>query len=72
MARTLETPLPDLARYAAHPLAVTAERYDRLLDLLGDSRLALLGEATHGTHEFYYERARITQRLVSEKGFSAV
>jgi erythromycin esterase-like protein len=32
----------------------------------------LLGEATHGTHEFYYERARITQRLIAENRFSAV
>jgi erythromycin esterase-like protein len=32
----------------------------------------LLGEASHGTHEFYAERARITQRLIEEKGFCAV
>jgi erythromycin esterase-like protein len=73
MARpALDTPLPELVRYAAHPLAATGESYDRLMDLVGDSRLVLLGEASHGTHEFYYERARITQRLVTEKGFSAV
>ena len=35
-------------------------------------RLVLLGEASHGTHEFYRERARITQRLIEEKGFTAV
>jgi len=32
----------------------------------------LLGEATHGTHEFYRERARITKRLITEEGFGAV
>jgi erythromycin esterase-like protein len=32
----------------------------------------LIGEASHGTHEFYRERARITTRLIAEKGFSAV
>jgi len=32
----------------------------------------LLGEATHGTHEFYQERARITERLIVERGFTAV
>jgi erythromycin esterase-like protein len=32
----------------------------------------LLGEASHGTHEFYRERARITRRLITEKGFRAV
>lgn len=46
--------------------------YDRLLDLVGDRRFVLLGEASHGTHEFYRERARITQRLIDEKGFNAV
>jgi erythromycin esterase-like protein len=46
--------------------------YDALLDLIGDARFVLLGEATHGTHEFYEERARITQRLIEEKGFHAV
>ena len=33
-----------------------------VLDLIGDARFALIGEASHGTHEFYRERARITQR----------
>ncbi len=35
-------------------------------------RIVLLGEASHGTHEFYRERARITKRLIGEKGFTAV
>jgi erythromycin esterase-like protein len=46
--------------------------YDSLLELIGESRFVLLGEASHGTQEFYRERALITQRLISEKGFSAV
>ncbi|MES2319112.1 MAG: erythromycin esterase family protein [Pseudomonadota bacterium] len=46
--------------------------YDGLLALVGDAQLVLLGESTHGTREFYVERARITQRLIREKGFSAV
>lgn len=46
--------------------------YDSLLELIGDSRFVLLGEASHGTHEFYKERAFITKRLIVEKGFSAV
>ncbi|MES2756693.1 MAG: erythromycin esterase family protein [Pseudomonadota bacterium] len=56
----------------AHLLDGGAGDYDALLDLIGDARFVLLGEATHGTHEFYEQRARITQRLISEKGFSAV
>jgi len=46
--------------------------YDALLELIGDARYVLLGEASHGTQEFYHERALITQRLITEKGFSAV
>lgn len=50
----------------------TPQDYDRLLDLVGDARFALLGEASHGTHDFYRERAQITKRLIEEKGFIAV
>jgi erythromycin esterase-like protein len=57
---------------AAQPVTGAAVDYDGLLDLVGDAHFVLLGEATHGTHEFYQERARITQRLISEKGFTAV
>jgi erythromycin esterase-like protein len=46
--------------------------YDALMDAIGDSRFVLIGEASHGTHEFYRERAQITKRLISEKGFCAV
>lgn len=59
-------------RAAAQPLSGGPGDYDGLLALVGDARFVLLGEATHGTHEFYEERARITQRLVREKGFNAV
>ncbi|MFC4929553.1 erythromycin esterase family protein [Massilia sp. GCM10023247] len=57
---------------AAHPLSGGPGDYDALLRLVGDARFVLIGEATHGTHEFYEERARITQRLIREKGFTAV
>ena len=43
-----------------------ADDYDALLDLVGDRRFVLIGEASHGTHEFYRERARITRRLIDE------
>src|SRR6185436_569146 len=46
--------------------------YDSLIEAIGDARLVLLGEASHGTHEFYRERAFITERLIAERGFSAV
>src|SRR5713101_3097495 len=64
--------LPDTVRRAAHPLTGKTEDYDPLLVLIGDARFVLIGEASHGTHEFYRERARITKRLITEKGFTAV
>jgi erythromycin esterase-like protein len=59
-------------RREAHPLTGDHRDYDPLLALIGDARIVLLGEASHGTHEFYRERARITKRLITERGFSAV
>src|SRR5438067_11357906 len=46
--------------------------YDALIDRIGDARIVLIGEASHGTHEFYAERAAITKRLILEKDFGAV
>jgi erythromycin esterase-like protein len=40
-----------------HPLSDGARDYDRLLDLIGDVPIVMIGEASHGTHEFYRERA---------------
>ena len=45
---------------------------DSLIDFAGGASLVLLGEASHGTHEFYATRAEITKRLIREKGFNAV
>ena len=59
-------------RETAHPLTGGVRDYDPLMELIGEARFVLLGEATHGTHEFYRERARITRRLIEEKGFTAV
>ncbi len=62
----------DLIRDAAHPLTGSPMDYDPLLNFIGDARFVLLGEASHGTHEFYRERAAITKRLIREKGFTAI
>jgi erythromycin esterase-like protein len=61
-------------RIRPHLLALSgaATDHDRLLGIVGTSRFALLGEASHGTREFYRERCRITQRLIAERGFTAV
>jgi erythromycin esterase-like protein len=59
-------------REAAHPLTGDPGQYAALIDLIGDARFVLLGEASHGTHEFYEERAWLTRRPIEEKGFTAV
>lgn len=61
-----------IVRDAARPLSGSSRDYDALLERIGDARVVLIGEASHGTHEFYEERARITRRLIEEKGFTAV
>jgi erythromycin esterase-like protein len=64
--------LVNSVRQEAQPLTGKAEDYSPLLDMIGDSPIVLLGEASHGTHEFYRARADITRRLIQEKGFNAV
>jgi erythromycin esterase-like protein len=64
--------ITDAVREAAQPIAGAIEDYDRFMKLVGDARLCLIGEASHGTDEFYRERAEITKRLIKEKGFTAV
>lgn len=59
-------------RRDATPLTGSPADHDRWIDRVGDAKVVLLGEATHGTHEFYRERAVITKRLIEEKGFTAV
>lgn len=54
------------------PLGNDDTHYDSLLDKVGDARFVLIGESTHGTHEFYQRRIEITQKLIEEKGFMAV
>jgi erythromycin esterase-like protein len=57
---------------AAQPLTGAPDDYDPLLEQIGEARFVLLGEASHGTHEFYRARAEITKRLIAEKDFTAV
>ncbi|MCV7091198.1 erythromycin esterase family protein [Mycobacterium interjectum] len=45
---------------------------ETLEELIGDARVVLIGESSHGTHEFYQARAAITKWLIEEKGFGAV
>src|SRR5437773_9484414 len=66
-----ESPV-DVLRNSAREISGRKADYDPLLKLIGNARFVLLGEATHGTHEFYHQRAQITRRLIREKGFNAV
>ena len=64
-ARPTWSPRPPSTRRVVPPRAV-------LMDLIGDARIVLIGESSHGTHEFYEARAEITKLLIEEKGFNAV
>jgi erythromycin esterase-like protein len=57
---------------ASSQLAGAVNDYDAFMDLVGSARFVLLGASTRGTHEFCAARARITRRLIEEKGFTAI
>jgi erythromycin esterase-like protein len=61
----------DAVRALARPLRDPAD-LDPLLDRIGDARIVAVGEASHGTHEYYAWRAALTRRLIEERGFGFV
>ena len=69
---TPQDPVVQHIATAAEPIRGTPDDYATLLSLIGDNRFVLLGESTHGTREFYRERARITRQLIEEKGFTVI
>ena len=73
---TVETELellPDLIRRSAAPLPeIDDPAFGAMFDRLGDARVVLLGEASHGTSEFYRSRAAISKRLIERHGFNIV
>ena len=71
--RARTTGLTALLRETTEPIDdIDSASIDGLVDRIGDARLVLLGEATHGTSEFYRMRARITRELVTRRGFDFV
>jgi protein-L-isoaspartate(D-aspartate) O-methyltransferase len=65
--------LPDLIEQSSeHFASIDNAKLDNLLSRIGDSRLVLLGEASHGSAEFYEMRARITRALIEEKAFNII
>ena len=59
-------------REAAVAMESSADVPEEVVEMAADASFVLIGEASHGTHEFYKCRAEITKRLIAEKGFSAV
>lgn len=71
--RAIPADLPAILRANAEQLpAPDSLNFADAFDRFGDARIVLLGEATHGTHEFYTARAQITRRLIERHGFNIV
>jgi erythromycin esterase-like protein len=64
--------LPDLVSKLAEPLVGSPDDFESVIDLVGDARFVLIGEASHGTHEFYRIRAQISKILIAQRGFKAL
>jgi protein-L-isoaspartate(D-aspartate) O-methyltransferase len=65
--------LPEVVKAAAEPLPdLDSPEFGALFDRYADARVVLLGEASHGTSEFYRARAAISKRLIEEHGFTIV
>ena len=66
-------PVANLVRETAEPLSdMESMAIDALVERVGDARVVLLGESTHGTSEFYGMRAQITKALIERRGFDFV
>ena len=72
MPAIAERSLVDLVAHAAQPLTGDHTDFDAILSLAANARVVLIGEASHGTHEFYRIRAELTKRLIRELGFDGV
>ncbi|HEX6125991.1 MAG TPA: erythromycin esterase family protein [Pyrinomonadaceae bacterium] len=68
----MDKQLTQLISDKAIALRNTADVVEEILAVVRDARFVLIGEASHGTHEFYKFRCEITKRLIEEQGFAAV
>lgn len=66
-----ETEIISAIKQNAYPLKSKVD-IQPLLDRIGDARIVMLGEASHGTHEYYTWRSHISKRLIEEKGFNFI
>lgn len=69
---TPDTHLRQLVRTHAQPFTGEHKDFDEILKVIGDSSCVMIGEASHGSHEFYKTRIDLTRRLIEEKGFNVV
>jgi erythromycin esterase-like protein len=68
----ITTQLAERLRQRLHPLRVAGDLDPLLQGHIGNARCVLLGEASHGTSEYYAWRTRISERLIREKDFSFI
>ena len=64
--------LVSAARAAAEPFQATPHDHRQLLERIAPSSVTLIGEASHGTQDFYHLRASITKHLIEHHGLDAV
>jgi len=62
----------DIVRRAARPFLGTADGLYALVEAIGDARVVLIGDCTHGTHELYRVRAELTKALIERRGFNII
>jgi erythromycin esterase-like protein len=67
----VEQSLEEAVRIHAKPFSSTAD-LSPIIEAIGDAKIVMLGEASHGTSEFYTVRAELSKRLILEKGFSLI
>src|SRR4051812_48407440 len=72
MRSSNETNLSERLKDVIRPIRSPRDVMEPILEMVGDARIVLIGEASHGTHEFYDYRAEITKALIEQKGFAAV
>lgn len=72
-ANSAQAAITPLLRHYAEPLpAMETEAFGALFDRYADARVVMIGEASHGTSDFYRARAAITQRLITQHGFNII
>jgi erythromycin esterase-like protein len=72
MTTTLDRSVAAAVRDASHRLIGNTSDFIPVLNRIGSARFVLIGEASHGTHEFYRIRAELTKQLIRKLGFTAV